>query len=323
MLHRLTIQGRTVGELRQLAADRRAMAGSKDGHLRALLLNEATLLEFYAELRTWMERPPAPSANRGAEMAPPLASQPIATNLSPLLTAFGRRMALSVADQQALLSIGQARNFAKGEIIVEEGSESVPLLLLCSGAARAIRTLEDGSQQIVAIFLPGDPLNPGDFVLGCCRHTISTISPALVLSIPAAELYSLLVQRPAIMRALWRETAWKAAIQREWMIWLGRKPAEARLAHLLCEIACRSLAGRRGSDDFEFPLTQRELGDILGLSTVHVNRVLQQLRSKKLVDLNQGRLTIFDREGLYEVAEFDSAYLDPPQAPESSDIAGC
>jgi CRP-like cAMP-binding protein len=311
MLHRLTIQGRSVGELRQLAADRRAMAGSKEGHIRALLLNEASLLEFYAELRSWMERTPALPAERDAQMAPRLASAPIAINLFPLLTALARRMALSVADQQALLSIGQARNFAKGEIVVEEGSESAPLLLLCSGAARAVRTLEDGSQQIVAIFLPGDPLNPGDFVLGRCRNSISTFSPALVLSIPAAELYPLLEQRPAIMRALWRDTAWKGAIQREWLIWLGRKPAEARLAHLLCEIARRSLAGRRGSDDFEFPLTQRELGDILGLSTVHVNRVLQQLRNKKLVDLNRGRLTIFDREGLYEAAEFDPGYLDP------------
>jgi CRP-like cAMP-binding protein len=321
MLHRLTIQGRTIGELRQLAAERRMMAGSKEGHLRILLLNEATLLEFYADLRIWMERASVPSAEGGAQMAPQLPSQSTAVNLSPLLTALARRMTLSVADQQALLAIAQARNCTKGETIVEEGAESAPLLLLCSGAARAVRTLEDGSQQIVAIFLPGDPLNPGDFVLGRCRNSISTFSPGLVLSIPGAELYPLLEQRPTIMRALWRETAWKAAIQREWLIWLGRKPAEARLAHLLCEIACRSLAGRRGPDEFEFPLTQRELGDILGLSTVHVNRVLQQLRSRKLVDLNRGRLTIFDREGLYEAAEFDSAYLDPAEALESSDIA--
>ncbi|WP_314957696.1 Crp/Fnr family transcriptional regulator [Bradyrhizobium cosmicum] len=320
MLHRLTLQGRTTGELRQLASERRAMAGSKEGHLKTLLLNEASLLEFYAELRTWMECPPAPFGQRGAQMAPPPA-QPVATNLSPLLTAFAHRMALSVADQQALVSIAQARNFAKGELIVEEGSESAPLLMLYSGVARATRTLEDGSQQIVSIFLPGDPLNPGDFVLGRCGNSISTFSPALVLSIQGAELYQLLEQRPTIMRALWRETAWKAAIQREWLIWLGRKPAEARLAHLLCEIACRSLAGRSGSDDFEFPLTQRELGDILGLSTVHVNRVLQQLRNRKLVDLSRGRLTIFDREGLYEAAEFDSEYLDPAGALDSSDNA--
>ena len=319
MLHRLTIHGRTVGELQQLASERRAMAVSKEGHLRTLLLNEASLLEFYAELRAWMEVTPASSVQRGAQMAPTIPAPAIAPNLTPLLTAFARRMVLSVADQQALLSIAQARNFAKGEQIVEEGSESAPLLLLCSGAARATRTLEDGSQQIVSIFLPGDPLNPGDFVLGRCGNSISTFSPALVLSIAGAELYPLLEQRPTIMRALWRETSWKAAIQREWLIWLGRKPAEARLAHLLCEIACRSLASRSGSEDFEFPLTQRELGDILGLSTVHVNRVLQQLRNRRLVDLSRGRLTIFDREGLYEAAEFDSEYLDPVQALDSSD----
>jgi CRP-like cAMP-binding protein len=129
------------------------------------------------------------------------------------------------------------------------------------------------------------------------------------LSIPAAELHPLLELRPEIVRGLWRATAWRASVQKEWLIWLGRKPAGARLAHLLCEIACRSGSSRRESDDFEFPLTQRELGDILGLSTVHVNRVLQQLRSGKLVDLSRGRLIIRDRAGLYQAAEFDPAYL--------------
>ncbi|MFB6452807.1 Crp/Fnr family transcriptional regulator [Bradyrhizobium tunisiense] len=310
MLHRLTIQGRSYEELRQLAAERRVLAASKDGHLKTLLLNEAALLEFYSELRVWMDR--TPPSEGGAQTATATSPRFPAFDLSPLLDTLGRRMGLSIADQQALLSISQPRNVAKGEMIIEEASGSVPLLLLSTGVARATRTLEDGSQQIVAVFLSGDPLNPADFVLGRSGISISTFSPAVVLSVSAAELHPLLEQRPAIARGLWRETAWGASVQREWLIWLGRKPAEARLAHLLCEIACRSLTGRRESDDFEFPLTQRELGDILGLSTVHVNRVLQQLRNSKLVDLRQGRLIIRDRAGLYQAAEFDPAYLEMP-----------
>jgi CRP-like cAMP-binding protein len=309
MLHRLTLQSRSYGELRQLASERRTLATSKDGHLRGLLLNEAALLDFYATLRAWMDRTAAlPPEAAAAALSP----QSSAFDLAPLLATLSRRMGLSVVDQQALLSIAQLRNLAKGELIVEEGSESVPLLLLCSGVARATRTLEDGGQQIVSVCLPGDPLNPGDFVLGRAGISISTFSPALVLSIPAAELHPLLELRPAIVRGLWRATAWRASVQKEWLIWLGRKPAEARLAHLLCEIACRSGSSRRESDDFEFPLTQRELGDILGLSTVHVNRVLQQLRSSKLVDLSRGRLIIRDQAGLYQAAEFDPAYLGLP-----------
>jgi CRP-like cAMP-binding protein len=311
MLYRLTLQGRSYTELRQLAYERRKLATSKDGHLKTLLQNEAALLDFYAELRAWMER--TPSSEEGAETAAATTTQSAAFDLSPLLLSLGSRMGLSIADQQALLSISQARNVAKGESIIEEGADPVPLLLLCSGVARATRTLEDGGQQIVSVCLPGDPLNPGDFVLGRAGISISTFSPALVLSIPAAELHPLLELRPAIVRGLWRATAWRASVQREWLIWLGRKPAEARLAHLLCEIACRSGSSRRESGDFEFPLTQREIGDILGLSTVHVNRVLQQLRRSKLVDLNRGRLIIRDRTGLYEAAEFDPAYLGMPE----------
>ncbi|WP_161495791.1 Crp/Fnr family transcriptional regulator [Bradyrhizobium japonicum] len=272
-------------------------------------MNEAALLDFYATLRAWMDRTATmPPETAAAALAPKLS----AFDLTPLLAALRRRMGLPVAEQQALLSISQLRNLAKGEIIVEEGETSVPLLLLCSGVARATRTLEDGGQQIVSICLPGDPLNPGDFVLDRAGISISTFSQAVVLSIPAAELRPLLELHPAIVRGLWRATAWRASVQREWLIWLGRKPAEARLAHLLCEIACRSGSNHRESDDFEFPLTQRELGDILGLSTVHVNRVLQQLRSSKLVDLSRGRLIIRDRAGLYQAAEFDPAYLAVP-----------
>ena len=310
MLHRLTIQNRSLGELRQLASERRALATSKDGHLRSLLLNEAALLDFYATLRAWMDRTAALPPEAGAGAAA-ISRQSSAFDLGPLLTTLSRRMGLSVADQQALLSISQLRNLAKGELIVEEGRDSVPLLFLCSGVARATRTLEDGSQQIAAVCLPGDPLNPGDFVLGRSGISLSTFSPALVLSISAAELHSLLELRPAIVRGLWRETAWQASVQREWLIWLGRKPAEARLAHLLCEIACRS--ARREADEFEFPLTQREIGDVLGLSTVHVNRVLQQLRSSQLADLSRGRLIIRDRAGLFQAAEFDPAYLAMPK----------
>lgn len=310
MLHRLTLKGRSYEELRQLAAERRTLATSEEGHLRALLLNEAALLDFYAELRAWMER--TPPSEGGAQFAAATLAPSGAFDLSPLLGTLGRRMGLSIADQQALLSIVHVRNVVKDEMIIEEGAGPVPLLLLCSGVARATRTLEDGGQQIVALCLPGDPLNPGDFILGRSGISISTFSPALVLSVSAAELLPILEQRPAIVRGLWRETAWRASVQREWLIWLGRKPAEARLAHLLCEIACRSVSSRRETDDVEFPLTQRELGDVLGLSTVHVNRVLQQLRNSKLVDFSRGRLVIRDRAGLYQAAEFDPAYLEIP-----------
>jgi CRP-like cAMP-binding protein len=115
---------------------------------------------------------------------------------------------------------------------------------------------------------------------------------------------------PAIMQALWRETALQAGIQREWLIGLGRRAAQTRLAHLLCEVCYRVQLSGGHCVPLEFPLTQRELADTLGLSSVHVNRVLQQLRSRKLIDFARGRLTIRDKESLYAVADFDPRYLE-------------
>jgi CRP-like cAMP-binding protein len=110
-------------------------------------------------------------------------------------------------------------------------------------------------------------------------------SPAVILPVPLPELYRLVIDRPAIGRALWLETATQAAIQQEWIVGLGRRTAQTRLAHFLCEVSYRlQLRGRNDLDAFEFPLTQSELADILGLSTVHVNRVLQVLRSRGLIE---------------------------------------
>ncbi|WP_182915312.1 Crp/Fnr family transcriptional regulator [Rhodopseudomonas palustris] len=220
------------------------------------------------------------------------------------------RLGLAGTDQAELLAIARApRQFAKGEFITHEGSMTTALVFLCSGTAYAARTLEDGSQQIVAVFLPGDLLNPGDLVLRSARASIYVSASAVVLEVPHAELLPLLATRPAIIRALWCETALHAAIQREWLIWLGRRSAQARLAHFLCEVSYRMQHWSGSSQEtVAFPFTQRELADALGLSYVHVNRVLQHLRSTKLIELVQGRLTIRSRE-FYAIAEFDPGYL--------------
>jgi CRP-like cAMP-binding protein len=120
-----------------------------------------------------------------------------------------------------------------------------------------------------------------------------------------------MASRPAIARALWLETAAQAAIQQEWMVWLGRHMAQTRLAHFLCEVSYRlQLCEANTRDAIEFPLTQRELADTLGLSAVHVNRTLQVLRSQGLIELSRQRPTIRNKAGLYEAAEFDPRYLD-------------
>ena len=236
----------------------------------------------------------------------------VANDWSGLTTRSFWRAGLPLPDQRALLAAASPpRQARKDESLIEQGEQTSSLLLLCSGMARAVRTLVDGRQQIVAVFVAGDTLNVSDLPFTHARNSISALTPAMSLSIPLKHLNQLMADRPAIARALWLETAAQAAIQQEWMVWLGRHMAHTRLAHFLCEVSYRlQLSGPGTRDAFEFPLTQRELADTLGLSPVHVNRVLQLLRSQGLIELSRQRLTIWNRAGLYEVAEFEPRYLD-------------
>ncbi len=229
----------------------------------------------------------------------------------PPLTRLWSRTSLPVPDQQALLAAAfPARSVARGECLVEAGTRIQSLLILLSGMACAVRTLSDGSQQIVAVFLAEDMLNPGELTFERSLTSVYVLIPTIVVPVPLSELYRLVIDRPTIGRALWLETATRAAIQQEWIVGLGRRTAQTRLAHFLCEVSHRlQLRGRNDLDAFEFPLTQSELADVLGLSTVHVNRVLQALRSRGLIELSRNQLVIRNRTGLYEVAEFDPSYL--------------
>jgi CRP-like cAMP-binding protein len=236
-----------------------------------------------------------------------------------LLHKLAGRLGLSISDQQAILTVASPpRHALKGDSLIEEGRETTSLLLLCRGMASGSRTLMDGSRQLVAIFVAGETLNPGAPMFACSRASISALTPVTFLSIPLEKLRQLVSDRPAIARALWLETAAQAAIQQEWMVWLGKCTAEVRLAHLLCEVSYRLQIGESDAcDAIELPLTQQDLADILGLSTVHVNRTLQVLRSRNLIELNRNRLAILNKAGLEEIAEFDIRYLSALKLPDA------
>jgi CRP-like cAMP-binding protein len=182
--------------------------------------------------------------------------------------------------------------------------------------AKAFRTLEDGTQQITSVFVAGDTVNAADLAFGCARAAIQALSPVVYLSIGRKHLDHLMRDYPTIARAMWQETTAHAAIQQEWAIGLGRRMAQQRLAHFLCEIAFR-IGQSEGHEAvyFDFLLTQRDLADVLGLSTVHVNRSLQTMRHSGLIELRRQKLTIKDRDGLYRLGDFDPAYLRQSSGP--------
>jgi CRP-like cAMP-binding protein len=311
MLRQLTIHNRSTGELRQLALERRELAATKSGSIRTLLLKEAQLLEFQVGLRTWIERSNMEGRADGRGTSRPAGSPSIPYYLAPLIAKLSSQMGLAAADQQAFLAAASLPRFVqKGECLIEQGEDVAALIVICNGMTRTVRTLSDGKQQIVAVSVAGDMLNSGGLLFRQALNSTFALTPTTCLSLPFREIDALTRTRPAIGHGLWLETAAQAAIQQEWMVWLGRRTAQTRLAHFLCEVTYRlQLSGSGARDEFEFPLTQRELADLLGLSSVHVNRTLQVLRGKGLIELGQHRLTLRDRAGLYEIAEFDPRYL--------------
>lgn len=313
MLSNLSKQSRS--RRARVLLSRQEKARLREADFKTAPIDEGRLPELESELSSGADRNESVTWQTQAALSadqqvpPALKTSPF---LNPFIAKLSLQMGLPVADQHAILAAAlPPRSVGKQESMLEDSDEPRSLLFLCSGSARAYRSFEDGSQQIVSVLLPGDLLNPGDLVLQRSRISVCAITPSVVIEIPIPDLLSLMANRPHIMRALWIENAMQAAIQRERMIWLGRRNALSRLAHFLCELTCRLQIGR---DDkfFQFPLTQQDLADTLGLSTVHVNRVLKLLRNKRLIDIRRNHLNVLDKEGLYAIAGFDAGYLTSP-----------
>lgn len=178
--------------------------------------------------------------------------------------------------------------------------------MLCS------RRLSDGLQQHVAIRAPGQVLDQAGYVLERAGVSTHALTRCTVVSVPRPVLAGVLAEHPALAHALTREMAADARVAQEWMVSMGRRSAYARVAHFLCEVRTRleevDMAGPTGCP---FPLTQSDLADTVGLSVVHTNRVLQQLRREGLIGLAQARLDIRDWPGLVRAGGFDPGYLHP------------
>jgi CRP-like cAMP-binding protein len=167
-----------------------------------------------------------------------------------------------------------------------------------------------GKRQIMAFHIPGDIPDLQSLHLTTLDHSLGTITPCEVGFIRHEDVRDLVRRFPRIGDAFWRDTLIDAAVFRAWMVGIGRREAYGRIAHLLCEVMTKLRAvGLADGQRCELPITQVEFGDALGLSTVHVNRTLQELRGNDLITLRGGFLTVLDWDGLREAGEFDPAYL--------------
>ena len=222
-----------------------------------------------------------------------------------------RRDEVSPAEEAVLRGlIGDVRKYAADQVIIKAGVELHESLLVLEGWLARARDLAEGQRQMTEIHLPGDFADLHSFTLKRLEHNVVSLTPCTIAAVPHQRLQEMTEKHPHLTRLSWFSTNLDAAIHREWAVSLGRRPALARTAHLFCELYIRlEIIGRTNGNSYEFPLTQAELAECLGLTPVHINRTLQELRSRKLIELEQRQVTLLDLPKLKEVAEFDPAYL--------------
>jgi CRP-like cAMP-binding protein len=222
---------------------------------------------------------------------------------------------LSKKEKQALLDLQmRVQDIRADQDLVREGDRPSQCCLIVEGFACRYKFTDTGKRQIFAFHTPGDVPDLQSLHLRTMDHSLGTLTPSTVAFVPREALLALTRQHPRLSDILWRDTLIDAAIFREWMLGIGRRSAKTRIAHLFCEMFCRLKAvGLEKNGTVPLPLTQNEVGDALGLSTVHINRTLQDLRAEKLVEWERDVLTVLDWERLKQTGEFDPLYLHQDQ----------
>jgi CRP-like cAMP-binding protein len=234
---------------------------------------------------------------------------------SSLITKLAVSNHLDGEDIRAILALPiRSRSLAARQAIVREGDRPHDCCLVAEGYTFRAKTTGDGERQILSLHIPGEIPDLQSLHLGVMDHDLVTLTPCTLGFISHSALKQLNIDRPNIAAALWRETLIDAAIFREWIVNVGRRGGVARAAHLLSELRLEAI-GRTRNGTFEFPINQLELGDCLGMSTVHVNRILQELRREGLIRTERGLFHLLDKPALEERGDFHPRYLHlaPPQ----------
>ncbi len=221
------------------------------------------------------------------------------------------RDALSDEEEEALRAtiIGTEEVPAK-RLVLKRGEPLDRSVLLLEGLMCRYKDLRNGKRQISALHVPGDFLDLHGFTLKRLDHDVMALGPSRVAYAAHERLLQITQQFPHLTRLLWFTTNLDAAVHREWELSLGQRTGVARAAHLFCELYYRlDLVGEAKDRGFAFPVNQSELGECLGLTPVHTNRVLKELRERGLANFRNGVVQLEDLRQLEGLAEFDPAYL--------------
>ncbi len=221
------------------------------------------------------------------------------------------RHAIGPDEEAAILSlVSEVREYPADYLAIPEDKLLTESTLLLKGLMCRAKDLADGSRQVTELHVPGDFADLHSFTLKRLDHDVRTLTRCQVAVIPHERLERLTEEQPRLTRIYWFGTNLDAAIHREWEVSLGRRSSPQRMAHLFCEMEVRlGLVGLAEDGRFDLQLTQEELAECLGITAVHVNRTLQQLREQQLLEFRSGRASILDRDELRDVAGFTGDYL--------------
>jgi len=234
------------------------------------------------------------------------------TRQSPLAQKLSAYVALSPIDLQTLARFDRRkRSFQPGHEMIHEGQRNASAFVLADGWACSYKLLPDGERQIVDFQVPGDFLGLRSILFRTSDHSVQAVTPIEAFELLASDILEAFAQAPRLATAvLWAASRDEAMVV-EHLVDLGRRNADERMVHFLLELGARlSLVGVGDRTGFDCPLTQYHLADTLGLSAVHVNRVLRHLREEGLLTFQQGRVTFDDFDRMKALAGFDTAYLD-------------
>lgn len=236
---------------------------------------------------------------------------PSTLGVDKLLLKFRLRDDVSAEEEAVLRDIIEPPvPFAGRSVVVREGVLLDRSALLVSGMLGRCKDMRDGQRQISEVHVPGDFADLHSFTLKRLDQDVVALSDCWISWVSHAALRAVTDTLPHLGRLLWLSTNLDAALHRAWTVSLGRRDAPARLAHLLCELHMRfSVVGMADDQGYALPLTQVDLAECLGLTAVHVNRVLRQLREQGLATVRGGQVRIGDLERLRRLAEFSTDYL--------------
>jgi CRP-like cAMP-binding protein len=221
------------------------------------------------------------------------------------------RHSISAEEEAAIRAvIRETREIPSDRTFIRAGDELNFSTLLLDGLMCRYKDLRNGERQITEINVAGDFADMHSYTLKRLDHNLMTLSPCRVAILQHDDARQLFLDHPRLHDVYWFGTNLDAAIHREWALSLGRRDAKSRTANLFCELRVRlAIVARADERCYDLPLTQTDLAECLGLTSVHVNRVLKELREGGLVEFRGGRVTIMDLAGLERAAEFDPTYL--------------